>query len=126
MQNLRIIAAVGALTVFVVWMWGQYLMLGPLCSVWATENAFLADKHKSAGIGCEGCHKEAPPKKNVPTSVCLQCHGDNSKLAEKTEKLSPNPHDSHLGEIDCDKCHHSHKQSGDYCGSCHSFKFKVP
>jgi Cytochrome c3 len=34
---------------------------------------------------------------------------DYKRLAAKTERLNSNPHDSHLGEIDCEKCHHSHK-----------------
>jgi hypothetical protein len=126
LRNSKIIATIGVLTSFVVGMWGQYLMPNPPFSIWAAENAFLAGKHKNAGIDCEGCHKEGQPKRYVPTSLCLQCHGDHSKLVEKTEKLSANPHDSHLGEIDCNKCHNAHKQSEDYCGSCHNFGFKVP
>ncbi len=88
---------------------------------------FLADKHKVAGIGCDGCHKENPPKEHVPTLVCNKCHGDQAKLAERTQKVIPNPHDSHLGNVECGLCHHGHKQSEDYCSTCHDFGYyKVP
>jgi len=88
---------------------------------------FLADKHTVAGIACGGCHKENPPKERVATVVCTKCHGDQAKLAERTQKVIPNPHDSHLGNVECGLCHHSHKQSEDYCSTCHDFGYyKVP
>ena len=88
---------------------------------------FLADKHKVAGIGCDGCHKQNPPKEQAPTLVCNKCHGDQTKLAERTQKVIPNPHDSHLGNVECGLCHHGHKKSEDYCSTCHDFGYyKVP
>jgi cytochrome c nitrite reductase small subunit len=48
------------------------------------------------------------------------------KVAAKTEKLDPNPHDSHLGEMDCGKCHHSHKASENACAACHQMDMKAP
>jgi len=90
------------------------------------EPAFLSDKHKVAGIPCEGCHKENPPKEQVPTPVCNGCHGNQEKITEKTKKIMPNPHESHLGEVKCELCHHGHKPSENYCGTCHEFNFKVP
>jgi hypothetical protein len=92
----------------------------------ATEGLFLADKHKNRGTECSGCHKENPPKQDVPMAVCLGCHGDYGKVAAKTDKLDPNPHDSHLGEVDCGKCHHAHKASVNACIPCHEFDMKVP
>lgn len=56
--------------------------------------------------------------------VCTGCHGDYSKLIELTEKSPINPHDSHLGELECDSCHHSHKPFENYCARCHDFKLK--
>jgi hypothetical protein len=88
--------------------------------------SFLADKHKSAGISCGGCHKENPPKGLVPTKVCTKCHGDQAKLAERTQKVVPNPHQSHLENVKCELCHHAHKPSENYCGNCHEFGYKVP
>ncbi|MGZ3512522.1 MAG: cytochrome c3 family protein [Thermodesulfobacteriota bacterium] len=88
--------------------------------------SFLSDKHKVAGISCEGCHKEDPPKDQVPTPVCYGCHGDQAKLANRTQKVIPNPHESHLGEVKCELCHHAHKPSKNYCSTCHEFNFEVP
>jgi hypothetical protein len=87
---------------------------------------FLSDKHKAAGISCEGCHKENPPKVQVPTLVCNGCHGNQQKIAEKSRNIVPNPHDSHLGNQKCELCHHAHKPSEDHCSSCHEFDYKVP
>jgi hypothetical protein len=93
---------------------------------WAEQAMLLGDKHKEMGIQCESCHKENPPQNKVPKAVCQGCHGDYKMLAEKTEKVDPNPHRSHEGNLDCSVCHHSHKPSEDHCESCHNFGFKVP
>ena len=56
-----------------------------------------------AKLPCSTCHKNemtAPPKE-----TCLSCHGSYDKLAERTAKLTPNPHFSHRGEEDCTNCH---------------------
>ena len=87
--------------------------------------AFLAGKHKSMGIDCVGCHKATPEKPPLMT-ICLGCHGPYDKLAARGEKLEHNPHASHLGELECDNCHHGHKPSTDYCARCHTFGLKVP
>lgn len=93
---------------------------------WAQEKGtFLADRHQAKGMDCATCHKESPPKAAVPSAVCLQCHGDAEKLAMKTSGLKPNPHDSHLGDVACEQCHHGHKASEDMCAKCHNFGFKV-
>lgn len=93
----------------------------------AAEPPFLADKHKDAGLNCESCHKENPPSQLVPMSVCLGCHGgDYAKLAEQTKKMAQNPHASHLGNANCEYCHHAHRPSENYCAKCHSFGFKLP
>lgn len=88
--------------------------------------SFLGDKHKVAGITCDGCHKESPPKERAPTQVCAKCHGDQPKVAERTQKVIPNPHESHLENVKCEFCHHAHKPSENYCGNCHEFGYKVP
>jgi fumarate reductase flavoprotein subunit len=93
----------------------------------AAEPPFLADKHKDAGLTCKSCHQENPPSKLVPTSVCLGCHGgDYAKLAERTQKMAQNPHASHLGNANCESCHHAHKPSENYCAKCHSFGSTLP
>ena len=93
----------------------------------AAGPSFLADKHKNAGIECGTCHKENPPGKSVPMQICLECHGgDYAKLAEQTKKVAPNPHDSHLGNAECEFCHHAHRPSEYYCSKCHILDSKVP
>jgi hypothetical protein len=88
--------------------------------------SFLADKHKIAGVSCEDCHKENPPKEQVPTPVCNRCHGNQEKIAEMSRNIVPNPHDSHLGNLKCELCHHAHRPSENYCSTCHEFDYKVP
>ena len=102
------------------------LLLSRSHFTWAAQAVLLGDKHKNFGIQCDGCHKESPPQNKVPTAVCQGCHGDYKTLAERTQKVEPNPHMSHEGELECETCHHSHKPSEDHCDSCHNFGFKVP
>lgn len=90
------------------------------------EKKFLADRHQMIGIACVSCHKESPPKTAVPTAVCIDCHGSYAKIAEKTKRVEPNPHTSHLDELSCESCHHAHKSPENHCSSCHAFEFKVP
>jgi hypothetical protein len=112
-------------TMAVLWVWG-FSILSPSGPTWAAEGLFMGDKHKNRDTDCSGCHKESPPKQDVPMAVCLGCHGDYRKVAAKTSKLDPNPHDSHLGEFDCGKCHHAHKASVNACADCHSMDMNVP
>jgi hypothetical protein len=113
------------LAMAVLWVWG-FSVLSPSGPTWAAQGLFLGDKHKNRGTDCSGCHKEIPPKQDVPMVVCLGCHGDYRKVAAKTNRLDPNPHDSHLGEFDCGKCHHVHKASVNFCADCHQMDMKVP
>jgi hypothetical protein len=108
-----------------LWLWGMTLLI-PFGPSWAAEGLFLAEKHKSGGIDCTGCHKESPPKQAVPTMICLECHGDYGRVAARTKKIDPNPHDSHLGETDCRKCHRAHSASVNGCNACHQLDLKVP
>jgi fumarate reductase flavoprotein subunit len=108
-----------------LWAWGVSVF-SPSVPTWAAQALFLGDKHKNRGVDCLGCHKEDPPKLKVPIAVCLGCHGDYPKVAAKTGKLDPNPHDSHLGEIECKQCHHAHKASVNVCNACHDMDMKVP
>jgi fumarate reductase flavoprotein subunit len=101
-------------------------VLWPSGPTLAAEDLFLADKHRNRGTDCSGCHKESPLEQDVPVAVCLGCHGDYGKVAAKTNKLDPNPHNSHLGEVDCGKCHHAHKASVNACNECHQLDMKVP
>ena len=104
--------------------WAFLAVVGPLSG--AAQAPLLEERHKDAGITCDACHQETPPGKEVPMEVCAGCHGDYAKLAEETGKVEPNPHDSHEGPVPCEKCHHNHRPSENYCASCHNFGFKVP
>ena len=110
---------------------GQFLsivVVGVFTSMlFAADAPLLADRHKSAGLACDACHKENPPKVAAPETACQGCHGSYEKVAQLTEQVTPhNPHQSHEGELECGECHHAHKPSVDYCYKCHQFGFKVP
>lgn len=92
---------------------------------WASSK-HLGDRHTQRGINCELCHGSLPPKELVSMEQCLRCHGSYQQVAALTQKLSPNPHDSHYGKMRCTLCHKVHKDSVLYCNTCHSFEFKVP
>jgi hypothetical protein len=83
---------------------------------------FLADKHKAAGVACADCHKETPPSKETPTTVCMTCHADYKDKAAS----SVDPHNAHMSYESCGDCHHAHKASENQCMSCHSFNLKTP
>ncbi|MCK9392410.1 MAG: cytochrome c3 family protein [Syntrophales bacterium] len=89
------------------------------------------ERHVKAGLTCQSCHKESPPKDVVPGMQCMTCHGDLKKLLEKSSKAIPNPHASpHIApgeQPKCEECHHIHKPSEVSCSSCHQdFKYKMP
>jgi hypothetical protein len=126
MKDKKILIGLCGMMTLAILAFMNIVIVGYWSSTWAAEGALLADKHKNAGIDCNGCHKENPPKEKVPTAMCMNCHGNYAKLAEQTQKGEHNTHDTHLGELDCDKCHHSHKPSADLCGKCHNFSLKTP
>jgi hypothetical protein len=105
-------------------LWG--LALSPAGPARAAQGPLLGEKHKAVVVACAGCHAENPPKAQPQTAVCLGCHGEYEKVVARTGKLEPNPHASHLGKVGCDKCHHVHKPSENYCGSCHDIDLTVP
>lgn len=62
----------------------------------------------------------------VTKNQCLQCHGSYDQLAEKTAKLEPNPHKSHLGAVNCEDCHKVDKAQPELmCNSCHKFTIRA-
>jgi Cytochrome c3 len=83
---------------------------------------FCSDKHIETGLNCENCHGAAKVAAGagVGMAKCLSCHGSYEKLAKRTGKMTLNPHvDYHLGELDCNVCHHGHRADENYCDSCH-------
>ena len=83
---------------------------------------YLDGKHAVKGMACETCHVTMPPKGVPANQTCLTCHsGSYTALAEKTQKVSPNPHKSHEGETACAECHRAHEPFVYKCGTpCHS------
>ena len=87
------------------------------------KNGFLASFHLNSQVTCCNCHgTRFEIGVEVQTQTCLQCHGSYAELAEQTgnqELEGANPHQSHLGEVDCTVCHHAHSPSVSYCLQCH-------
>jgi len=87
----------------------------------------LSHFHSLAGLTCGSCHQEgAPQKKDLSKGKCLSCHGSYEQLGLQTAAVDPNPHKTHLGEIDCLYCHHQHRSSANYCAQCHEWPLDVP
>ncbi len=85
---------------------------------------FLAGHHMKKHLACENCHPKAEisDSETAINNQCVTCHGSLKALGEKTPEKKFNPHDSHLGKINCTACHQGHRQSTSYCHSCHDFK----
>lgn len=99
----------------------------------------LDNVHFQANVGCKECHSNYSVKDEIksgisfisgryddpmktiqfPKEECLKCHRSYESLAQRTSDLDPNPHESHLGEVDCSICHKSHTTSEVYCNQCH-------
>ena len=63
------------------------------------------EKHQQAGLTCQSCHKESPPKATVPGAQCMTCHGDLAKLITKSSKAVPTPPASpHISPGEQPKC----------------------
>jgi len=109
----------------------------PYYDSWHSSD-YEASAHGKAGVGCLSCHPRTisnelseqvayrtdnyrKPLREVKVrkEVCLHCHTDYDLMAERTADVVPNPHYSHLGEVDCRVCHKMHKDSVNYCFDCH-------
>ena len=85
--------------------------------------SFLAGAHNQKGISCQMCHTtdKVSDSETEINKQCVMCHEPNA-LVKKTEKPhQPNPHKSHLGDIQCTACHSGHTPSVAYCTNCHDF-----
>lgn len=96
-------------------------------STFAADVSVLADRHAKLGVKCEQCHSVQMPAAGakVKNQSCLTCHQSYDALAKKTEKLNPNPHRTHLGNVRCSDCHSGHVQARLMCNDCHKFDLKV-
>lgn len=99
----------------------------------------LDSLHREAGLVCVDCHSytlsnlweesmsnlsgdfQTPlAERELGTkALCLSCHDSYEALAETSKEVEHNPHDTHLGEIDCYFCHKIHRQPANYCLECH-------
>jgi len=98
------------------------LGIGAVVSEEKTDS-FTADRHKSHGISCVGCHKEAQPKTAASAKTCLTCHKSLDAVAKRTENYDKNPHDNHItqsSDVECTQCHQGHKADTILCHTCHA------
>lgn len=92
----------------------------------AADQTFLADRHVAKGLKCESCHGTGA-KDAVSKETCLKCHGGSyAALAKTTDGGDINPHETHLGEPECNQCHSGHKKPRLICDQCHEFDMRVP
>lgn len=96
--------------------------MDPYYRSWATSE-YEDQVHARAAVICTTCHgKPFPePEAAVLLDQCLPCHGDYfGVLGELTQEIKPNPHEiTHIGLLECTQCHGAHKESQNYCSSCH-------
>ena len=85
----------------------------------------LLDVHTAANVTCAACHGDGQPTAQVAATTCTNCHGSYQDIAALTP-WEPNPHLSHMGEVQCTTCHKVHKASESFCDKCHSFGMVVP
>ena len=102
----------------------------------------LDNVHSQANVACKDCHDYPVPAEvasgvnyllgnytvgtdgelmpvTYDNDMCLQCHISYEHVANSTDFLERNPHDSHNGELECKTCHVSHGDQINYCGTCH-------
>jgi cytochrome c nitrite reductase small subunit len=114
-------------------------VMQPYLESW-NGTGLLAYAHAEEGVTCLECHEptiqqqvdelvtfvtndyEIPlEEREFDQEWCLRCHehGSYEEVAQRTEELEWNPHDSHYGEMECSICHKVHRASEDYCAQCH-------
>lgn len=102
----------------------------------------LDNVHAQANVACKDCHDYPVPAEiasgvnylignytvgadgelmpvTYDNEMCLQCHINYQHVADSTDFLERNPHNSHNGELECKTCHVSHGDQIDYCSTCH-------
>ena len=94
---------------------------------------YLDGLHHQNNVLCEDCHGTAKPGWDDPAEPdqCLSCHESRNALAvrfdQELARKWGNPHQSHLGDLDCGVCHKAHEPSTVYCLGCHTnAPFTIP
>jgi len=107
------------------------LLLSVLMLLAASASAEeIGGAHAGMDFSCTDCHQTDTPGIPPTNKNCLQCHDSYEALAKATapqhvdpedKESAANPHDSHMGPIDCFNCHKTHTPSELVCAECHSF-----
>ncbi|PKO16370.1 MAG: hypothetical protein CVU39_08375 [Chloroflexi bacterium HGW-Chloroflexi-10] len=116
-------------------------IMQPNVTSYQTGNT-MDNVHQQAGVECKDCHDYPVPaeiasgvnylvgnyevdtqgkilKRVYTDEMCLDCHISQEYVADVTDFLFRNPHNSHWGFMPCSECHISHGEQIDYCSSCH-------
>jgi len=117
-------------------------IMDPYLESWQ-DSDLGAHAHAAQDVACLDCHEptvqqqvdelvvyvqgdfEVPlEERQFGTPFCFDCHVPNEhtsyeEVIQLTADLELNPHDSHLGQMDCEICHKTHRASEDYCAECH-------
>ena len=85
--------------------------------------AYLAGVHTKKGLDCAACHTTnvISDSETEINKQCVICHGSLEQMGAETSTQSPNPHKSHIGQMQCTACHSGHVPSVAYCTNCHDF-----
>ncbi len=85
--------------------------------------AYLAGVHTKKGLDCAACHTTnvISDSETEINKQCAICHGSLEQMGTKTSSQTPNPHKSHIGQMQCTACHSGHVPSVAYCTNCHDF-----
>lgn len=85
--------------------------------------AYLAGVHTKKGLDCAACHTTnvISDSETEINKQCAICHGSLEQMGTKTSSQTPNPHKSHIGQMQCTACHSGHVLSVAYCTNCHDF-----
>ena len=121
---------------------GTCHIMDPYLESWQASD-YGAASHAEQGVACLDCHEPTLQQQmdelvmyvqgdfTVPleerefgVEFCFDCHETNEhtsyeEVMQLTADLESNPHDSHLGEMECATCHKMHGPSEDYCAQCH-------
>jgi hypothetical protein len=110
------------------------------------DDKMLGSTHAEVTEDCFSCHEEPDIRKNhdkithkpgklfrqrkYSNDLCVRCHDGYDKLAETTKGSTAfttaygdaiNPHNTHVGKVECFNCHKIHKDKPpiEYCYGCH-------
>lgn len=85
--------------------------------------AYLAGVHTKKGLDCAACHTTnvISDSETEINKQCAICHESLEQMGTKTSSQTPNPHKSHIGQMQCTACHSGHVPSVAYCTNCHDF-----